>query len=422
MNEITRSETNVAAKSSGAFYEHLEAYVREQAQGMIQRILEEEVEESLGRVKSQRRTDDVPAGYRNGHGRERRLSTSIGTITVRRPRVRETEDRFVSRVLPMFKRRTQEIGEALPKLYLHGLALGDFELALRGLLGDGAPLSSSSIARLRLGWQTEYDEWRHRPLGKTLVAYLWVDGIYVKAGLEKDKAALLVAIAGLADGRKEVIAIEAGARESETAWSFVLRSLRERGLHCPRLVIGDGALGIWSALDNVYPDAGQQRCWNHRMRNVLDCVGNKKQPQAKQLLTKVMYAPTEQAAVNAKDAFQRWANEQQCAKAAERIDQDWDRMVAYYSYPQEHWVHLRTTNIIESPFATVRLRTAAAKRYKKVEGATAMIWKLLKVAQQTFRKLNAPDLLIKVCAKAPFKDGVQVEENVSQPREYKQAA
>jgi transposase-like protein len=188
------------------------------------------------------------------------------------------------------------------------------------------------------------------------------------------------------------------------------------------LVIGDGALGIWAALDNVYPAAGQQRCWNHRMRNVLDCVGKKKMTQAKKLLTDVMYAPTEKQAVEAKRTFQRWANEQQYPKAAERIDQDWERMVAYYSLPQEHWVHLRTTNIVESPFSSIRLRTAASKRFKKVEGATALIWKLLMVAEMTFRKLNAPDLMIKAHARIPFKDGVQVEENVSQSRENKQAA
>jgi transposase-like protein len=293
MNEITRSESVAATAKGGVAFEQLEAFVRQQAQGMIQRILEEEVEELLGRVKSQRLAPDAPTGYRNGHGRERELSTSFGTIAVRRPRVRNTQDHFESRVLPLFKKRTQEVGETLPNLYLHGLALGDFELALRGLLGDGAPLSASSIARMRLDWLTEYDEWRRRPLNETVIAYLWVDGIYVKAGLEKDKACLLVAIAGLIDGSKVVLAVESGMRESEASWGSLLRSLRERGMRSPRLVVGDGALGIWAALNNVYPEASQQRCWNHRMRNVLDCVGKKKQAQAKKLLTNVMYAPTD---------------------------------------------------------------------------------------------------------------------------------
>ena len=402
MNEVTRSADEVSRRFS-----QLEDFVRSRAQAMIQRILEEEVEELLRRLKSERRTAKNPSGYRNGYGRERRLSTSVGTIAIRRPRVRDTQGHFVSRVLPLFTRRTAEVGDTLPKLYLHGLALGDFELALRGLLGDGAPLSASSIARMRAVWLAEFATWRQRPLDAAQVVYLWVDGIHVKAGLEKDKAALLVVIAGLSDGRKEVIAVDAGHRESETAWSSLLRDLKKRGMVCPRLVVGDGALGIWAALNNVYPQAEQQRCWNHRRRNVLDCVGKKKQPEAKELLTKVMYAETEKKVVECKRVFQQWAREQQYDKAAERIEQDWERMVAYYSLPKEHWLHLRTSNIIESPFASIRLRTTAAKRFKKVEGATAMIWKLLMVAEQTFRKLNAPELLAKVYVGHTYKDGVQ---------------
>ncbi|HEY3329289.1 MAG TPA: IS256 family transposase [Capsulimonadaceae bacterium] len=418
MNEVTLS----ADECLGVEFSQLEDFVRQHAQTMIQRILEEEVKELLGRGKSERLGEDSSPGYRNGYGKERRLSTSVGTVTVRRPRVRDMQERFVSRVLPLFTRRTNEVGEVLPKLYLHGLALGDFELALRGLLGEGAPLSPSSIARSRSVWLAEHATWRQRPLDAAEVVYLWVDGIYVKAGLEKDKAALLVVIAGLADGRKEVIAVEAGHRESEVAWSSLLRDLKKRGMVCPRMVVGDGALGIWAALNNVYPQAGQQRCWNHRLRNVLDCVGKKKQPEAKELLTKVMYAETEKKAVECKRVFQQWAREQQYDKAAEQIDQDWERMVAYYSLPKEHWLHLRTSNIIESPFASIRLRTTAAKRFKKVEGATAMIWKLLMVAEQTFRKLNAPELLASVYEGHTFKDGVQIssgEQHV--PRDYKMA-
>jgi putative transposase len=422
MEKLTQSSVESVSSEGGVFFEQFESYARQSVQSFLQRLLEEEVEELLGRSKSERRSEDGPVGYRNGHGRERSLSTSIGTVKVRRPRVRDTQEHFVSRVLPLFKKRTQEVGETLPALYLHGLALGDFELALRGLLGEGAPLSASSIDRMRSEWLREYDQWRHRPLDRTHVAYLWVDGIYVKAGLEKDKACLLVAIAGLLDGTKVVLAVEAGLRESAETWGCLLRSLRDRGLRCPCLVIGDGALGIWAALDGVYPEAGQQRCWNHRMRNILDCVGKKKQAQAKQRLSDVMYAPSKREAVAAKDAFVRWANEQQYPKAAERIETDWDRMVAYYSFPEAHWKHLRTTNIVESPFSSIRLRTAAARRYKKVAGATAMIWKLLMVAEQTFRKVNAPDLMLKVCCGVRFKDGVEVHEDVSLEREYKQAA
>lgn len=386
-------------------FAELESFVRSHAQSLIQRVLEEEVEELLGRVKSQRRTGEDAAGYRNGYGRARGISTSIGTVTVRRPRVRGTEDSFISRALPMFKRHTEEVGATLPELYLHGLSLGDFDLAMRGLLGDSAPLSSSSIARLKAVWQAEYTTWGQRSLSGSEVVYLWVDGIYVKAGLEKDKAALLVGIAALSDGRKEVIAVECGQRESEASWGAFLRSLKSRGMPCPRLVIGDGNLGIWSALNQVYPEAAHQRCWVHRMRNVLDCVGKKKTGEATELLRNVMYAETKKKAVEAKRVFQKWARDHQYVKAAERLEDDWDRMVSYYGFPQEHWVHLRTSNVIESPFSTVRLRTAASKRFKKVENATAMIWKLLLVAEKTFRKLNSPELLAGLLGGEKYADG-----------------
>jgi putative transposase len=387
----------------------------------LPRVLEEEVEELLGRGKHVRRAAEEPLLYRNGHGEERRLATSIGTVTVRRPRVRGTQEQFVSRVLPLFERHTRQVGDLLPQLYLHGLASGDFEMAMRGLLGDGAPLSASSIARLKAVWQAEYATWQQRSLADEHVVYMWVDGVYVKAGLEKDKAALLVVIGAMKDGSKQVPAVQCGHRESESAWSSILRDLKTRGLNCPRLVVGDGALGIWGGLTNVYPEAGEQRCWIHRMRNLLDCVGDKKHDEAKALLRKVMYAATLKEAEAAKRVFQAWARGLQYHKAAEAIDHDWDRMTAYYVLPKEHWVHLRTTNIIESPFASVRLRTAASKRYKRVDCATVMIWKLLLVAQQTFRKLRSSELLVKVAAGATYKDGVEIP-NEEVPQQYKKAA
>lgn len=397
----------------------IESFVREHAQSFIQRVLEEEVNEMLGRDRHERRDPDSPQGYRNGYGHQRRLSTSIGTVALRRPRVRGTEERFVSRVLPLFARHTAQVGELLPQLYLHGLALGDFELAMRGLLGEGAPLSASSIARLKAAWQAEYVAWNQRSLEGLDVVYLWVDGIYVKAGLEKDKAALLVMIGALSDGTKQVLAVESGHRESESSWASVLRDLKARGMNCPRLVVGDGHLGIWAALNRVMPQAQQQRCWNHRLRNVLDCVGKKKQAEAKNLLTKVMYAPTRKQAEEYKAAFRKWAEGLQYHKAAEAIDKDWERMTAYYCLPKEHWTHLRTTNIVESPFASVRLRTGASKRYKKIDAASTMIWKLLMVAEKTFRRLRSPDLLAEVHAGANYADGVKIalaQEQQEQPR------
>src|SRR5213592_2032592 len=190
---------------------------------------------------------------------------SNGTITLRRPRVRGLNERFESRLLPAFKRRTEEVGRLLPELYLHGLAQGDFDLALRGLLGEGAPLSAPSIARLKAGWQAEYEFWKSRSVADLEVVYFWVDGVYVKAGLEKDKAAILVVLAALRDGRKVILAVESGYRESTESWAAILRDLKGRGLQAPKVVVGDGHLGIWGALAAVFPEAKEQRCWNHRV-------------------------------------------------------------------------------------------------------------------------------------------------------------
>ena len=213
---------------------------------------------------------------------------SSGTITLRRPRVRGVEERFESRVLPLFARRTKELGALLPELYLHGLAEGDFELAMRGLLGEGAPLSKSSIRRLRAGWTAEFEAWSRRSLADREVVYVWADGIYVKAGLERDKAALLVVMGAMRDGTKEVLAIAPGYRESTESWSEVFRDLKARGLGSPRLLMADGNAAIWGAARQVWPEAAEQRCWNHKMRNVLDRLPQREQGEAKDLLRAVV--------------------------------------------------------------------------------------------------------------------------------------
>ena len=250
--------------SNAVEWDTLEEMVRHRAQAFIQRILEEEVTELLGREKSERRAAvDAQRGYRNGYGKPRRLAMSSGTITVQRPRVRGLEERFESRVLPLFARRTREVAELIPELYLHGLAEGDFELALRGLLGEGAPLSKASIRRLRAVWTEEFEAWSRRSLADHEVVYVWADGIYVKAGLERDKAALLVVIAALRDGTKEVLALKSGYRESVESWSDIFRDLKARGIGAPRLLVADGNTAIWGAARQVWPEAGEQRCWNH---------------------------------------------------------------------------------------------------------------------------------------------------------------
>ncbi len=285
-------------------WEGLEGFVRGKVQELIQRVLEEEVTELLGRAKSERRDPvDGALGYRNGFGKPRRLSTSLGTIEVRRPRLRGLEERFESRVLPLFARRTKEVGALLPELYLHGLAEGDFELALRGLLGDGAPLSKASIQRLREEWEESYRAWNQRSLKDREVVYLWGDGIYVKAGLEEDKAALLVVIGALRDGTKEVLAVVPGFRESTESWAAVFRDLKARGTEAPRLLIADGNAAIWAAARQVWPEAAEQRCWNHKTMNVLDRLPKREQPEAKELLRAVAYAPSRKEAEKAREAF-----------------------------------------------------------------------------------------------------------------------
>ena len=393
---------------SRTIWESLEAMARERIQEFVQSLLEEEVTALVGRRKSERREAvDAPAVYRNGHGKSRKLAMMGGTIEVSRPRVRGLEERFESRILPLFRRRTQEVGELLPQLYLHGLAQGDFELALRGLLGDGAPLSPSSIERLRGKWVAEFDAWSRRSLRGIEPVYLWADGIYVKAGLEKDKAALLVIVAGLHDGRKVVLAVESGYRESAEAWSRILRDLRSRGMSVPRLVIADGHLGIWAALSQVLPEVAEQRCWNHKIVNVLDALAKKLQTEARELLCRIPYAATRREAESLRTEFRTRYGQQQ-PKAVETLERDWERLVAFYAFPKEHWKHLRTTNPVESPFAAVRLRTAAGKRYKKVANATALIWRVLLVAEQSFRRLDHPELLAEVAEGANYEDGVRV--------------
>mgnify|MGYP001564486384 CR=1 FL=1 len=397
-------------EQSRTTYEVLEEAVRTKAQQFIQDILEEEINEFLCRGKSERiKGIDTPRGYRNGYGSPRKFALMSGTITVSRPRVRATDERFESKVLPLFKRRSKELGEMLPELYLHGLAKGDFELALRGLLGDGAPLSASSIERLKAKWQEEYERWRKQDMSSLKVVYQWADGIYVKAGLEKDKAALLIIIGALTNGKKVFLACESGYRESKESWSALLRDLTARGLRLGRLTIADGHLGIWSALSELHPSGEEQRCWNHKIRNVLDAMPKRIRASASEYLTKIPYADTKAECERRRDAFvNRYKKD--FPKATETLTRDWDRMVTFYSFPKEHWAHLRTTNVVESPFSIVRLRTDAAKRFKKVQSATAMIWKLLQVAEKSFRLLKGFWLLSDVYEGEWFDDGILAQE------------
>ena len=335
---------------------------------------------------------------------------SCGTIKLRRPRVRDLEERFESRVLPLFAKRTREVRDLIPELYLHGLAEGDFDLALRGLLGEEAPLSASTVARLKEKWQGEMEAWQSRRLDDLEVVYLWADGVHIKAGLEKEKAVILVVIAALSDGTKGVVSVSSGYRESTQSWSEVLRDLKERGMNPPRLVIADGHLGIWGALRNVFPEADEQRCWNHRIVNLLAKIPKSRHKAALLMLRQIPYAETRQEAERVKGRFQHWCSKRGLEAAADLIDQDWDRMVTFYNYPKQQWQHLRTTNPVASPFSALRLRTDAARRFKKVANARAVIWKMLLVAEKRFRRLKAPHLMKDVYQGAQYVNGVPVNQ------------
>ncbi|MFQ5870202.1 MAG: IS256 family transposase [Candidatus Zixiibacteriota bacterium] len=395
------------AESKESFYECLEELARQKIQRFLQDLLEQEVTELMGREKHQRKGNlKEEKGYRNGHGKVRRFTMSMGTIEVRRPRVRNLEERFVSKVLPLFKRQTQEVRELLPELYLHGLSTGDFELALRGLLGGGAPLSATSIRRLKEKWEAEYEEWRGSPIEESELAYAWADGIYVKAGIGKEKAALLVVIGTLRDGGKRLLALEPGYRESEESWGGVLRGLKARGLKGARLIIGDGHLGLWAAVRSVFPQAQEQLCWNHKMLNVLDAVNKRDQPKARSHLRAMMYAESREEALKERNRFERTFGEK--SKTVQSVVHNWGRLTAFYDYPREHWKHLRTSNVVESPFSRVRLRTGASRRFKSPVNATCLIWKTLRIAEMSFQKLNAAHLVEKVVGGKTYRDGKEI--------------
>ena len=302
--------------------------------------------------------------------------------------------------------------EVLPILYLRGLSTGDFGPALRDLLGeDASGLSPSSIQRLSEAWQAEHEAFRKRELRFHRYAYWFVDGIHVSVRLGEDpKLCLLVVIGVREDGTKELLAVEDGYRESTESWAGVMRDLKARGANEPKLVVGDGALGIWAALRDVYPGARRQACWVHAIANVLDCLPKRLQPRAKSMLHEIMEAPTRTEAGQARQRF-RDEFEAKYPKAVAKLERDWQHLTAFYDFPAEHWRHLRTSNAIESSFATVKLRTRVTKGAGSKKAALAMAYKLLDAAQQRWRRFNGHELVAEVLAGAKFKDGIRVTDD-----------
>jgi len=384
---------------------------------MIAAALEAEVADYVERFTEELDEDGRRLVVRNGRARERKLTVGSGTVSVKAPRVNDKRidaatgerQKFSSKILPAYARRSPKVTEVLPVLYLHGLSTGDFEPALRDLLGeDAAGLSPASISRLTKAWQTEHTQFRTRNLKFHRYAYLFIDGVHVSVRLgEDDRLCLLVVIGVREDGVKELLAVEDGYRESTDSWAQVLRDLRGRGLNEPKLVTGDGALGAWAALRDVFPAAGEQRCWVHKIANVLDATPKRLQPRAKTLLHQMMEAPTERDARAARETF-REEFAAKYPKATGKLDRDWKQLTAFYAFPAEHWRHLRTTNPIESSFATVKLRTRVTKGAGSKPAALAMAFKLLKTAEERWRRFNGHELVADVLAGATFKDGIRV--------------
>ncbi|RPH74967.1 MAG: IS256 family transposase [Candidatus Rokuibacteriota bacterium] len=394
----------------------LDEIVRDGARQMLATALQAEVAAYIGTHVGQVDEAGHRLVVRNGYHAEREVTTAAGVVSVRAPRVNDRRideatgerRRFSSAILPAWARKSPKVAEVLPLLYLHGLSTGDFGAALEQFLGSGAGLSAATVGRLTTQWQDEATAFNKRSLKGTDYVYVWADGIHLKVRLEQDKVCLLVIIGVRADGHKELIALADGFRESSESWADLLRSCRRRGMRAPVLAVGDGALGFWKALREVFPDTREQRCWWHKMANVLNALPKSAQPGAKAALAEIYNAEDKDHALKAAKAFEadygaKWPT------AVAKITNDLDVLLAFYDFPAEHWVHLRTTNPIESTFATVRLRTRVTKGPGSRAAGIAMAFKLIESAQARWRAVNAPNLVALVRAGASFKNGKLVE-------------
>jgi putative transposase len=393
----------------------LDELAREGARRMIAAALEVEVEEYLARYRDQRDDEGRALVVRNGRGRARKLTVGAGTMNIEAPRVNDRRvvdgerQRFTSKILPPYLRKSPKVTELLPLLYLHGLSTGDFSKALPVLLGDDAAgLSPSAVGRLLTAWQEEYRRWRTRSLADRDYVYVWADGVHFNVRLDDDRLAALVLVGARPDGNKEVIAIEDGYRESTESWATLLRDLKRRGMQPPVLAVGDGALGFWAAVREVWPETRDQLCWVHKIANVLDKLPKSVQPRAKQSLHAMMYAESRAACEREMGKF---ADEygMKYPKAVSSLVENQERLLTFFDFPADHWKHLRTTNPIESTFATVKLRQRVTKGAGSRAAGLAMAFKLMQSAQRTWRRLDGHELLPLVRAGVRFVDGKQQE-------------
>ena len=401
------------ATESGSLIDEI---VREGARRMLAAALEAEVNAYLAELADARDEAGRRLVVRNGYHQQRAIATAAGPVQVKAPRVNDkrvdevTGERkqFSSAILPAWARKTPKIAEVLPLLYLHGMSTGDFVPALEQFLGSTAGLSPATVSRLTATWTEDHKAFQARDLSKEDFVYVWADGVHLKVRLDEAKACVLVMIGVRVDGSKELIALAEGYRESGESWANLLRDAERRGMHAPVLAVGDGALGFWKALRDIFPDTREQRCWVHKTANVVDALPKSAQPAAKTAIAQIYNAEDKEHARKAVRAFERQYSAK-FPKAVEKITKDKEVLLTFYDYPAEHWIHLRTTNPIECTFATVRLRTRVTCGAGSRTAALAMTFKLIESAQMRWRAVNAPHLVALVRAGARFERGVLVE-------------
>ena len=416
------TDSNVFRLSQpGTFSDPLTEVLRNGARALLSQAVEAEVAALLNRHADQRTDDGRQRLVRHGHLPEREIVTGIGPVAVRCPRVRDRVSdgseriRFSSAILPPYARRSKSLEVLIPILYLKGVSTGDFEEALLALLGkDAGGLSASTIGRLKDAWSDEHARWSKRDLSAKRYVYFWADGIHVQARLEDDAQCLLVIIGATPEGKKELVGLIDGVRESTQSWRELLLDLKRRGLAVgPELSVADGALGFWQAVEEVWPKSRGQRCWVHKTANVLNKLPKSLQSKAKRSLQEIWMAETKKDALVAFDAFvETWSPKYE--KAVECLTKDRDALLAFYDFPAEHWKHLRTSNPIESSFATVRHRTVRSKGCLSNKTALAMIYKLVEAAEKNWRRLDGHNQLPKIILGVKFTNGIEVVRSQAQ--------
>ena len=385
--------------------------LREGSTQLIYRAVDAELQELLSRYSGQKTEDGRAAVVRNGYHPEREIQTGVGPVTVKIPKIRSKTGApvtFHSALVPPYVRKTKTLEAALPWLYLKGISTGEMKEALKVLVGpDAAGLSPSVVSRLKQEWAKEYMSWQDEPLDKDRWAYVWADGVYSGLRAEQTRLCALVVIGVNERGQKRFLTIEDGVRESTQSWREVLLKLKARGMNIPELAIGDGAMGFWAALEEVYPESRQQRCWMHKTINVLNCLPKSVQPKAKQALHAIWQAETKKDAEKAFDLFIE-TYEPKYPKATKSLQKDHAELLTFYDFPAQHWQSIRTTNPIESTFGTIRHRTKRSKGCLTRDGMLHMMFKLGQCAEKKWRKLRGFDYLAKVITGIKFKDGIEV--------------